>query len=136
MKKGDPGADEATTNEKQTNQIGVAEEAVEKSCDGLSVNLGRGKGRFSDAWLLNSGGIYYMCPRKEWFNTYEPFDGRTILMGNDAACKTVGISSIRMKMFNGWVRTVRDLINISRSEEKISLVGSLRSSGIQVLGHG
>ena len=68
-KKGGLGADGASTNEKQTNQADGAEEAVEEPCDVLLVNSGRGKGRFLDAWLLDSGCTYHMCPRKEWFST-------------------------------------------------------------------
>ena len=63
-KKGGSGADGASTSGKQTNQAGIAEEAIEP-CDVLSVNPGRGKGRFSDAWLFDSECTYHMCPRKE-----------------------------------------------------------------------
>jgi len=62
-KKGGSGADGASTVGKQTNQAGVAEKAVEESCNALSVNLGRGKGGFSDTWLLDSECTYHMCPR-------------------------------------------------------------------------
>jgi len=34
---------------RQSNQAGVAEEVVEEPCDVMSVNPGRGKGRFLDA---------------------------------------------------------------------------------------
>jgi len=46
-KKGIPGADGASTSWKHSDQAGVAEEAAEEPCDVLSVNPGRGKGRFS-----------------------------------------------------------------------------------------
>ena len=86
-KKGNPKADGASTNGKQTNQSGVAEKAIEEPCDVLSVNPGRGKRRFSDAWLLDSECTYHMYPRKEWFSIYEHFEGGTVLIGNDVACK-------------------------------------------------
>ena len=79
-KKGGPGADEASTSGKQSNQDSVAEETVEEPCDVLSVNLDRGKGRFSNVWLLDSGCIYHIYPKKKWFSTYVPFEGVTILM--------------------------------------------------------
>ena len=59
-KKGGPGIAGASTSGKQTNQASVAEEAVEEPCNVLSVNPGRGKGRFSDAWLLDAGCIYHV----------------------------------------------------------------------------
>ena len=61
-----------------------------------------------------------MCPRKKWFNTYEPFEGNIILIGNDAACKIVRISSVYMKMFDGQVRTLKD-VHISDLKKIFSL---------------
>ena len=66
---GGPGADRACTSEKQRNQASRGSGRV------VSVNSGRGKGRFSDTWLLDSGCTYQMCPKKEWFSTYKPFEG-------------------------------------------------------------
>ena len=53
-------------------------------------------------------------------------------MGNDVVCKIVGISNIRMRMFDGQVRA---LMNLSRSgsKEQSSLVESFGSSRAQVL---
>jgi len=64
-KRGGSGSDGASTSRKQTSQAGIDEKAIEEPCDVLSMNPGRGKWRFSDAWLLDSGCTYYMCPRKE-----------------------------------------------------------------------
>jgi len=63
-KKDGPGADGASISGKESDQVGVSEEAVEEPCDVLLVNSGRGKGRFSNAWLLNSGYTYHMCTKK------------------------------------------------------------------------
>ena len=38
-------------------------------CDVLTAESGRG--RHSDTWLLDSGCTYHMCPRREWFSTYQ-----------------------------------------------------------------
>jgi len=54
-KKGDSRSNGASTSEKQTNYANIAEKAVEEPCDVLLVNPGRGKGRFSNTWLLDSG---------------------------------------------------------------------------------
>jgi len=50
-------------------------------------------------------------------------------MGNDAACKTAGIDSIHTKMFDGHVRTFKDVRQF-QTEEKPSPVGSLESIGM------
>jgi len=42
-------------------------------------------------------------PKREWFSTYKPFDGGSVMMGNGTICKTVNIGNIHMKMFDGNV---------------------------------
>ena len=86
------------------------------------MNLGRGKKRFSEAWLLDSGCTYHMCSN-ERLSTYEPFEGGTILKGNDDACKTVGIRSIRMKMFDRQVKTLKNVRHVSDLRKNILLLG-------------
>ena len=48
---------------KKSDQTGVVEEADEDSCDVLMAEPGKDK--YSDAWLLDSGCTYYMCPKRE-----------------------------------------------------------------------
>ena len=52
----------------------------------------------SDVWILDSGCTYHMCPSREWFDTYEPCDGGSVLIGNDAACKTIAMGTIKIRM--------------------------------------
>ena len=59
-----------------------------------------------------------MYPKK-WFSTYEPFEKGTVLMENDIACKTVRIVSIRMKMFDGQVRTLKDVRYVPNLRKKL-----------------
>ena len=79
-------SDGVSTNGK-SDQAEVIEEVDEDSCDVLMAESGKGK--YSDAWLLDSGCTYHMCPKREWFSTYKLYDGGFVLMGNDAMCKTV-----------------------------------------------
>ena len=51
----------------------------------------------ADKWILDSGCSYHMCPHREWFDTYNSYNGGTVLMGNDAVCKTIGIGTIKIK---------------------------------------
>ena len=63
-RKGGKDSDGASFNEK-SDQVGVVEEADEYSCDVLTAESGKDK--YSDAWLLESGCTYHMCPKREWF---------------------------------------------------------------------
>src|SRR3954465_7424177 len=51
-------------------EAGVVEEAL---CEVLIAQSGRKKS--SDVWLLDSACTYHVCPRREWFSTYQPCDG-------------------------------------------------------------
>ena len=73
----------------------------------------------------------HMCPKREWFSTYNPYDGGSILMRNDAMCKTFGIDNIRISMFDGRFEPSR-MFDIFRFKEESSLTGSFGSSRVQV----
>ena len=50
-----------------------------------------------------------MCPNKNLFTNYETCDGGIVVMGNDSSCRVVGRSLIRLKMFDGIIRELRDV---------------------------
>ena len=64
LKKGNPRANGASTNGKQSNQAGVLEKAVGEPYDILSVNPGRDKGRFSVLGYLTRGAHTTCAQRK------------------------------------------------------------------------
>ncbi|KAH9687281.1 hypothetical protein KPL70_014707 [Citrus sinensis] len=45
----------------------------------------------SDEWILDSGCTYHMCLNKGWFSSFKELDGGVVSMGNNNACKTMGI---------------------------------------------
>ena len=65
--------------------------------------------RPKDEWILDSGCSYHMCPNRDWFITYREINGGSVLMGNNVACKTVGIGTVKIKMYNGIVRTLAEV---------------------------
>jgi len=96
--RGDKDSDRASTSWK-LDQAGVVEKANEDSCDVLTAVSEKDK--YPDTWLLDSECTYHMCPKREWFSTYKLYDRGSVLMENDAVCKTAGICNIRMRMFDG-----------------------------------
>src|SRR3954462_14313840 len=95
------------SNRGKTSEKSEAGGVEEDLCEVLMAQSGRKK--FADVWLLDSVCTYHVCPKKEWFSTYQPCDGGTVLMGNNAECRVVGSRSIRMRMFDGEVRTVANV---------------------------
>ena len=47
-----------------------------------------------------------MTPKKDWFDTYKPYNGGMVPMGNDATCPVIGIGTMKIKMFDGVVRVL------------------------------
>ncbi|KAG8472564.1 hypothetical protein CXB51_034519 [Gossypium anomalum] len=62
--------------------------------------------KVSKGWILDSGCTFYMSPNRDWFTTYETMSEGVFLMGNNASCKIVGVGTIKVKMFDGVVRTL------------------------------
>ena len=50
-----------------------------------------------------------MSPNRDWFSTYELVHKGAVLMGNNASCKVASIRTVRIKMFEGVVRTLGDV---------------------------
>lgn len=116
------------------NQASVAEIEEERACDVLSAHSERFS--YSDIWILDSGCSYHMCPERSWFHTYEEFDGGAVLMGNDATVKTVGIGNIKVKMFDGKVRTLTNVRHVPDLKKNLVSLGALTANGCKFVGEG
>ncbi|GKV29673.1 hypothetical protein SLEP1_g59547 [Rubroshorea leprosula] len=57
-----------------------------------------------EAWILDLGCSFHVCPRRDWFETYKPATSMVVL-GDDIALPIVGIGNIWIKMYDGMVRT-------------------------------
>ncbi|GKV26776.1 hypothetical protein SLEP1_g36011 [Rubroshorea leprosula] len=57
-----------------------------------------------EEWILNSGCSFHVCPRRDWFETYK-LATSTMALGDDTMLPIVGIGNIRIKMYDGMVRT-------------------------------
>lgn len=110
----------ANTIEKQhmgSRQTGAVEESIDEL---LAVsNLGH---KPLDEWIFDVGCTYHMSANREWFSTYVPTLG-LCLMGNGSTCKIEGMGNIRIKMFDGVIRTlgnVRHVPNLTRNMISLS----------------
>ncbi|KAK2981165.1 hypothetical protein RJ640_024388 [Escallonia rubra] len=128
---------EKKNGKKHVNNANVAEED-DKSSDGdlylvslveqqegnlLSVR----DNSFFTEWFIDSACSFHKCPHKEWFDCLTPCDGGTVLMGNDVVCKVMGIGTIKIKMFDGIVRTLGDVRYIPDLKKNLISLGTLDS---------
>ena len=50
-----------------------------------------------------------MCPHSEWFDSYKLCDVGAFLMADGSSAKAIGIGILKVKIFDGVVRT---LVNV------------------------
>ncbi|KAK8953905.1 hypothetical protein KSP39_PZI002955 [Platanthera zijinensis] len=79
---------------------------------------------------------YLMCPHKEWFTTFKECDDGRVLMGNDSECRTLGIRSVRIKMFDGTIMTLTDVRYVSDLRKSLISLGTLEATGCSYTGEG
>ncbi|KAG8485555.1 hypothetical protein CXB51_018931 [Gossypium anomalum] len=85
--------------------------------------------KVSEEWILDSGCTFHMSPNRDWFTTYETVSEGVVLMGNNASCKIVGVGTIKVKMFDGVVRTLSDVRYVPELKRNLISLSTLDSKG-------
>ncbi|KAJ0084768.1 hypothetical protein Patl1_29612 [Pistacia atlantica] len=67
----------------------------------------KGKKQLTDVWILDSGATWHMTSHRYWFQTYKPISEGSVFMSNDHALEIVGIGTIKLKLFDGIIRTIQ-----------------------------
>ncbi|KAK8937136.1 hypothetical protein KSP39_PZI011924 [Platanthera zijinensis] len=90
-------------------QAAVASECVSDD-DVLHVSQSRDVAvGTTDSWIMDTGCSFHMCPNIEWFSSIRHCGGGRVRMGNQSECEISGVGSIRIRMFDGVVRTLTDV---------------------------
>ena len=105
--------------------MNVVAEKDSKSGNGDMLSVSSSSNHLTDSWILDSACSYYMTPKKDWFNTYRSVNYGSVLMGNDASCKVAGIGNIKIKMFDGVVRTLGDVRHVPDLNKNLISLGTL-----------
>ena len=113
---------------KQPEKSGEAEFAKDHS-DGELLVAADGDSKHSEEWILDSGCTFHMCPNQDWFSTHETVFRGAVLMGNNASCRIAGIGTVRIKMFDGVVRTLGDVRHVLDMKRNLISLSTLDSKG-------
>jgi hypothetical protein len=97
----------------------------------ISSNL-----QYQEEWQLDSGASHHMCSHRNWFISYQSVDEGVVFMGNGIPCKTVGVGSIRIRMFDGIVRELTDVRYVPELKSNLISLGVLDSCGYRYTGQG
>ncbi|KAK4431089.1 Retrovirus-related Pol polyprotein from transposon TNT 1-94 [Sesamum alatum] len=93
--------------------------------DMLSVSTNQ----FVDAWILDSACSYHIMPNREWFTSYRSGNSGSVYFGDDRCCNIVGIGDVRIKMYDGTVRTLCDVRHIPELKKNLISLGTLHKNG-------
>ncbi|KAG8472196.1 hypothetical protein CXB51_036507 [Gossypium anomalum] len=85
--------------------------------------------KVSEEWILDSGCTFHMSPNRDWFTTYETVFEGVVLMGNNTSCKIAGFGTIKVKMFDGVVRTLSDVRHAPELKRNLISLNTLDSKG-------
>ncbi|KAG8498774.1 hypothetical protein CXB51_005214 [Gossypium anomalum] len=78
---------------------------------------------------LDSSCTFHMSPNQDWFTTYETVSEGVVLMGNNTLCKIAGVGTIKVKMFDGVVRTLSDIRHVPELKRNLISLSTLDSKG-------
>jgi len=62
--------------------------------------------------MLNTRAAYRVCPNRDWFSSFEKLDKCSVVMGDDHPCTMKGIGMVYIKIFDGMVRELKDMIYV------------------------
>ncbi|CAA0835646.1 Uncharacterized mitochondrial protein AtMg00810 [Striga hermonthica] len=85
--------------------------------------------QYDDAWILDFGCSYHIMPNREWFATYKPDNSGSVFLGDDRCCGIVGIGDVKIKMYDGTVRTLCDVRHIPKLKKNLISLGTLHRNG-------
>ncbi|KAH9688940.1 Integrase catalytic domain-containing protein [Citrus sinensis] len=94
-----------------------------------ATTVSEGRKQLSDVWLINSGATWHMTLRREWFHTYEPISGGSVYMGDDHALEIASIGTIKIKMFDGTIRTIEEIRHVNGLKKNLLSLGQMDSHG-------
>lgn len=70
-----------------------------------------------------------MTPKKDLFDTYKPYNSGMVQMGNNATCPVIGISTVKIKMFDGVVRVLSNVRHVPDLRKNLISLGVLDDLG-------
>ena len=89
---------------------------------------------YNEEWLLDSGAWHHICPHLYWFAFYQTVNDGIVLLGDNHSCKIIGVGSVKIKMFNGVIRTLTDVRHVPKLKKKLISLGVLDSCGHKFIG--
>jgi len=89
----------------------------------------KGDKQLTDVWIVDSGTTWHMTPHHDWFYTYESVLEGSVFMGNYYALEIIGVGTIKIKMFDSFVRTLQGVRHMKGLKKNLLSIGQLDDLG-------
>lgn len=89
-----------------------------------------------DEWILDSSYHVYIYSIKEYFNVFQKKKTSFVYLGDGSTCDIMGVGTVKIKMFNGVVRTLSGVPYIPKMRRNLIFLGRLDSKGCKYLAAG
>ncbi|GFS46816.1 homeobox protein 6 [Actinidia rufa] len=89
-----------------------------------------------DEWILDSGCTKHVCSKKEFFDTFQERDGGSLFLGDGTPCKIQGVGNVKIKMFDGAVRTLSGVVYIPKLRRNLISLSRMDSNGCKYFAGG
>ena len=87
-------------------------------------------GHIPFTWMLDSACTYHYTSHREWFHTYDrPNNRGSISLGDDHPCLVAGVGTIRVRMFDGVVRTLSNVKYVLELKKNLISLDYLEEHG-------
>ena len=75
-----------------------------------------------------------MFSNRDWFSTYKTLSSNDVLMGNSSSYKITGIGTFKIKIFDGIVQILIDIINVHNLKKNLISLSTLDLNGYKFNG--
>jgi hypothetical protein len=86
-------------------------------------------------WILDTGSSHHLCSKKEYFDTFQEIQG-FVTWGDGTRRSVMGIGTVKIKMFDGTIRTLGDVMYVPRFRRNLISLSQLDSKGCRMLSAG
>jgi hypothetical protein len=82
-----------------------------------------------ESWVVDSRASIHATPHRKHFLDYVQGDFGQVHLGDDAACKIVGMGKVKIKKRNGKQWLLKEVINFPDIRKNLISIGKLESEG-------
>ena len=79
----------------------------------------------NEEWLLDSSALHHIYPHKDWFASYQIVNDGIVILRDNHSCKIVGVGNVKIKMFDGVIRTLTNVRDVPELKKNLIYLGVL-----------